>query len=251
MQKMLSKVRKACNDYKMIENGDKIAIGVSGGKDSVALLKALAMYSMFSTEKFTIEAISVDLFNGKTDYTELERFCSELNVNLTIINSSINKVLFEDRKEKNPCSLCSKMRRGALNAKALELGCNKVALGHHSDDLIETFFLSMFYEGRLSTFHPISYMDRTGITIIRPLLYVNEREIIGAVKRHNMPIIHNPCLADKHTKREYIKQLLKDIQKDVPIVKDRIFGAVTHPERYNLFDRIWSNFEENKKNKKE
>ena len=238
MQKILSQVRRACEDYNLIENGDKIAIGLSGGKDSLTLLKALAMYSRFSKQKFTLEAISVDLFNGASDYQKLKEFCDSLNVPFTAIKSNIYSVLFEDRKEKNPCSLCSKLRRGALNEKALELGCNKVALGHHADDLIETFFLSMFYEGRLSSFHPISYMDRTGLTVIRPLIYVEEKDIVGVVKREQFPVMFNCCPANKHTQREYVKQLLNSIKKDIPFVKERIHGALIHKERYNLFDKI-------------
>lgn len=244
MQKILSHVRRACEDYKLIEHGDRIAIGLSGGKDSLTLLKALAMYRRFSKESFEIEAISVDLFDGKTDMSKLQAFCDELNVRFTVIKSNIYTVLFEDRKEKNPCSLCSKLRRGALNDKALELGCNKVALGHHADDLIETFFLSMFYEGRLSSFHPISYMDRTGLTVIRPLIYVEEKDIVGVVKRENFPVMFNCCPANKHTQREYVKQLLNSIKKDIPFVKERIHGALIHPERYNLFDKIDNTLEE-------
>lgn len=251
MQKILSHVRRACIDYNLIEEGDKIAVGLSGGKDSLVLLKALSLYRIFSPQKFTLEAISVDLFNGQTDYSPLQKFCEEIDVRLTIIPSNIYDVLFEERKEKNPCSLCSKLRRGALNEKALELGCNKVALGHHADDLIETFFLSMFYEGRLSSFHPISYMDRTGLTVIRPLIYVEEKNIVGVVKKENMPVMFNCCPANKHTQREYVKQLLNSIKKDIPFVKERIHGALIHPERYNLFDIIFDKLEENKKGKKE
>ena len=218
MQKILGHVRRACTDYNMIENGDKIGVGVSGGKDSLVLLKALAMYSRFSEQKFTIEAITVDLFNGKSNYKKVQDFCQELGVNLTIIKSNIYDILFEDRKEKSPCSLCSKMRRGALNEKALELGCNKIALGHHADDLIETFFLSMFYEGRLSSFHPISYMDRTGLSVIRPLIYVEEKDISVIVKRLNLPVMFNCCPANKHTKRVY-KRIIKQHKKGYSLCK--------------------------------
>jgi tRNA(Ile)-lysidine synthase TilS/MesJ len=238
MQKILGHVRRACEDYHLIEEGDRIAVGVSGGKDSLVLLKALAMFRRFSKNKYELEAISVDLFNGDTNFQALQEFCDELGVRFTAIKSNIYTVLFEDRKEKNPCSLCSKLRRGALNEKALELGCNKVALGHHADDLIETLFLSMFYEGRLSSFHPISYMDRTGLTVIRPLIYVEEKDIVSTVKRFEMPVMFNCCPANKRTQREYVKQLLNSIKKDIPFVKQRIHGALTHPERYNLFDKI-------------
>ena len=231
----------------MIEDGDKIAVGVSGGKDSLVLLKGLKMYSRFSKEKFEVIAITVDLFNGQTQYEKMQKFCDELGVELHVIKSDIYEVLFEIRKEKNPCSLCSKMRRGALNTKAKELGYNKIALGHHADDLIETFFLSMFYEGRLNTFHPVSFMDRIGLGVIRPLLYVEEADIKGVVRRYDLPIIFNSCPADKQTKREYIKDLLKDIKKDIPFVKKRIHSALINPYRYNLFDKVEKNLAESKK----
>lgn len=254
MQKILGRVRRACTDYNMIEDGDKIAVGVSGGKDSLVMLKALKMYSKFAPQNFEVVAITVDLFNGDTDLKGIQDYCDELGVELHIINSNIYQVLFEERKEKNPCSLCSKMRRGALNTKAKELGCTKIALGHHADDLIETFFLSMFYEGRLSTFHPVSFMDRIGLGVIRPLLYVEEADIVGVVKRHDIPVVFNCCPADKHTQREYMKDLLKDIKKDIPFVKKRIHGAIINPYRYNLFDKVEANLEESKrtheKNKK-
>lgn len=248
MQKILGKLRRACMDYNLIEDGDKIAVGVSGGKDSLVLLKGLQMYSVFSKEKFEIEAITIDLFNGKNNLTKLKNFCKGLNIKLTIVKSNIYKIIFEDRKEKSPCSLCSKMRRGALNNKAKELGCNKIALGHHADDLIETFFLSMFYEGRLSTFHPISFMDRIGMGVIRPLLYVEEGDIKGVVKRHSFPIIKNPCPIDKHTQREYIKEVIGNIKKDIPFVKKRIHSAIINPYRYNLFDKIESKLTTSKNN---
>jgi tRNA 2-thiocytidine biosynthesis protein TtcA len=242
MQKILGQVRRACQDYNMIEDGDVIGVGLSGGKDSLLLVKALAMYSRFSQQKFKIEVITIDLFNGESNYQKLKDFCDDLGVNLTIIKSNIYEVLFEVRKEKNPCSLCAKMRRGALNEKAKELGCNKIALGHHADDLIETMFLSMFYEGRLSSFHPISYMDRIGLSVIRPLIYVEEKDIVGVVKRQNFPVMFNCCPANKNTQREYVKQLLNNIKKDIPFVKERIHSALTHTERYNLFDKIDERF---------
>ena len=233
IQKTLSRLRKAITDYEMIKNGDKIAIGVSGGKDSLVLLLALAKYKIFSPEKFDIIAISIDLTRGKTDFSQIKKMCQELDVEYHIVESDIKEIIFDERKEKNPCSLCSKMRRGILNSKVIELGCNKIALGHHADDLIETLFLSMFYEGRLSTFQPVSYMDKSQITLIRPLIYEEEKNIKSIAK--TLPVLHNECPADKHTRREYIKKLIKDIQKDIPFVKDRIFGAITNPDRTNLF----------------
>ena len=233
MQKILSKLRRAITDYDMIQDGDKIAVGVSGGKDSLVLLAALANYKIFSPQKFELIAISIDLTRGKTDFSKIKQLCQKLNVEYHVVESDIREIIFDERKEKNPCSLCSKMRRGILNSKAIELGCNKIALGHHADDLIETLFLSMFYEGRLSTFQPVSYMDKSKITLIRPLIYEDERTIRSYAK--NLPIVHNDCPADKHTRREYIKNVIKNIQKDIPFVKDRIFGAITNPDRTNLF----------------
>ena len=181
MQRLLSLMRKANNDYHLIEDGDKIAIGISGGKDSIALLAVLNAYRRFSPEKFDIVAINIDMGFEETDRDEVARlkaYAEEIGVPLIIEKTDIAKIIFEERKEESPCSLCSKMRRGALNTVAIKNGCNKIALGHHSDDIIETFFLSFIYEGRLSTFMPKSYMDRTGITLIRPLIYVEEKQII-------------------------------------------------------------------------
>lgn len=237
MQKILSFLRRAVDEYKLIEDGDKIAVGLSGGKDSLVLLKALATYSRFSPQKFSLIAITIDMFGGKSDVSELKSFCEELNVEYHIVNSDIYAIVFEERKESNPCSLCAKLRRGMLNTKALELGCNKLALGHSADDMIQTFMLSLFYEGRLSTFLPKLYMDRTGMTVIRPLILSDEKDIISASK--NMPIKKSACPVDKHTKREYIKSLIKEIQKDIPFAKDRMFTALTHPDRYNLFDKAY------------
>lgn len=254
MQRILSSLRRAVDEYKLIEDGDRIAVGVSGGKDSLVLLKALSIYSRFSPQKFSIVAITIDMFAGKSDFSEIEQLCQELNCEYHIVNSDIYQIVFEERKESNPCSLCAKLRRGMLNTKALELGCNKLALGHSSDDVIHTFLLSMFYEGRLSTFLPKLYMDRTGMTVIRPLILTDEKDIISVAK--NLPVKKSNCPADKHTKREYVKDLIKDIQKEIPFAKDRLFTALVHPERYNLFDKAyddknyWVKKEKNKNTEK-
>lgn len=236
MQRVLSLTRRAIEQYNMISDGDKVAVGVSGGKDSLTLLCALAKLSVFYPKKFSVIGIAVDLFNGQTDYSKIESFCKEMNVEFTVVKSNIYDVVFEDRKEKNPCSLCSKMRRGILNTKALELGCNKIALGHHADDIMETMFLSLFYEGRLSTFHPVSYMSNTKLTVIRPLVLTSERLISNVSK--DFPILHNCCPANHITKREYVKNLIKSIEKDIPFVKDRILSAITETERYNMLDKL-------------
>ena len=249
MQKVLSFLRRACDEYNLIEDGDKIAVGISGGKDSLVLLKALALFSRFSPKKFTLVAITIDMFGGKTDFSKISQLCEELQVEYHIVPSDIYEIIFEIRKESNPCSLCAKLRRGMLNTKAIELGCNKLALGHTADDVIHTFLLSLMYEGRLSTFLPKLYMDRTGMTVIRPLILTDEKHIISASK--TLPVHKSLCPADKHTKREYVKDIIKHIQKETPFVKDKIFTALIHPERYNLFDRAYEDEVYWKANKKD
>lgn len=235
LQKLLSKFRKCVETYDLIENGDKIAVGLSGGKDSLVLLTLLAKYQRFSPQKFDIVAISIDLFNGNSDLTKVKEYCKSLNVEYVVVKSQIYDIVFTERKEKNPCSLCAKLRRGMLNTKAKELGCNKVALGHTKDDLLETFFLSMFYEGRLSTFAPKTYLSNIGLSVIRPMIFIDEHETINESK--TMPVFFNCCPANHKTQREYIKNLLKSIKKDIPISSDRIFRAIISPESYNLYDK--------------
>ena len=230
-QKILSSLRRAIDGYNLITDGDKIAVGVSGGKDSLVLLEALHNYSKFAPYKFTVVGITIDSFPN-TDYSKIQQFCENKNIEYHIIKSDIYDIVFNERKEKNPCSLCSKLRRGMLNTNAIELGCNKLALGHSMDDVIHTYLLSLCYEGRISTLSPLSYLDRTGITVIRPLFLTDERDIISA--SHDLPIVKSKCPIDKTTKREYVKDIIKFIQKEIPFVKDRIFGAITHPERVNL-----------------
>lgn len=235
MQKILSTVRRACDEYNLISDGDRIAIGVSGGKDSLALVKALKLYSNFAPIKFEVVAITIDMFNKGT-FDVLKPFFEEIGVEYHIIPSNIYETVFEIRKEKNPCSLCSKLRRGMLVSKAKELNCNKLALGHTSDDITHTFLLSLLYEGRLSTISPKSYLDRNGMTVIRPLILTEEEIIIKEMV--NLPVIKSLCPVDKHTKREYVKKLLDRINEEVPIAKDRIFRAIIHDESYNLFNKF-------------
>lgn len=236
-QKMLSVMRKAITKYGLIQDGDKIAVGVSGGKDSVTLLKLLAEYKKFSPERFDVVAITVDLrFAGQeTDFTPIKTLCDELNVEYYVEKTDIGQVVFDVRKESNPCALCSKMRKGALYSLAVKLGCNKVALGHHADDLTDTFFLSLFYEGRLSTFAPSSYLDRTELTLIRPLIMLKETDVISYAK--TLPVVKSCCPANKQTKREYVKEVLKHIGKEVPDIREKAYVAITSPDRYNLFDK--------------
>ncbi len=238
-QQMLSKLRRAITEYSLIKDGDKIAVGVSGGKDSVTLLKLLAEYQRFSPQKFELVAVTVDLqFDGKEgDFSAIKSLCDELNVNYHIVKTDIAEIVFDVRKESNPCSLCSKMRKGALYEKVKELGCNKVALGHHADDLSDTLLLSLFYEGRLSTFSPKSFLDRTGLTLIRPMIMLGECDISAYSK--DLPIVKSNCPANKHTKREFVKNIVSEVCKTIPNAREMLFSAITHPERYNLFDKEW------------
>lgn len=236
MQKILGALRKACEKYNLIENNDKICVGISGGKDSLLLLTALARYQKFSPQKFSLCAVAVDLTGGKNDYSKIQELCKTLEIPLKIVNSNVFEIVFDVRKEKNPCSLCANMRRGILNSTAKKLDCNKVALGHHKDDLIETFLISLFFEGRLSTFKPISYLSNTDLHIIRPLIFCEEDDIIKASE--NLPILKNICPADKHTERENAKNILKNLNILYPNCKEKLFKAIIHEERYNLFDKI-------------
>lgn len=237
LQQIMSPVRRAIDDFKMIQSGDVIAVGLSGGKDSITLLSALAGLKRFYPEKFDVIAVRIDtgLEFDKEEEKALEEFVLNLGVKYHVEKTQIAQIVFDERKETNPCSLCANMRRGALNSTAKELGCNKVALGHHADDLIETFFLSMLYEGRLSTFHPVTTLSRMDLTVIRPMIYMKETEVASFSK--GKPILHNPCPADKHTKREYMKDLLKYIRKDVPFANDNVLKALINPERNNLIEK--------------
>lgn len=235
IQKILSSMRRAITDYNMIQDGDKIVVGLSGGKDSLILLKAMKNYQIFSPQKFELCAVTIDLGFG-ADFSQLIAFCADLGVEYKVVKTEIGPIIFDERKEKNPCSLCSKMRRGALNNCIKEMGYNKLALGHHADDLTETLLLSLFYEGRLSSFAPVGFMDKSEVTMIRPLVYTFEKDIIGEAK--NLPVLFNPCPANHTTQREYMKNLLATISKDIPFAKERIHSAITKPERNNLWDKV-------------
>jgi tRNA(Ile)-lysidine synthase TilS/MesJ len=236
MQKVLNTMRKAIEKYSLIQDGDKIAVGVSGGKDSLVLLKALNDFKKFNLYNFDIVAVTIDIYSGKENYDGLKSFCNNLGVKLHIEKTDIQDVVFNVRKEKNPCSLCAKMRRGALNSVCNKLGCNKLALAHHLQDVITTFFLSLFYEGRLSTMHPKSYMSNTNITLIRPLYLTEEHKIVTASK--NMPILKSKCPADKDSKRKEIKELVARLEQEIPMSKKRIEHAILSPESYNLLNLI-------------
>jgi len=234
LQTLLGCVRKALDDRKMIQDGDKVAVGLSGGKDSLALLTLLKAFQGFSPNKFELAAVTVDLGFEGGDFTPLVNYCKELEVDFHLIPTKIAPIVFDIRKEKNPCSLCSKMRRGALNAYIKERGFNKLALGHHADDLVETLFLSLFYEGRLSTFQPVSYMSQSEITLIRPLIYIYEKDL--ALFSKDLPVMHNPCTVNGGTEREHMKNIIKDLCVKIPIAKDQMLTAITHPERNNLWE---------------
>lgn len=235
-QEMLSPMRRAINDFNLIENGDKVAVGVSGGKDSLTLLKLLHEFQRFSDRKFDLMGITIDMGFVPNAYQPIQEFCDELGIEYHVVATDIAEVIFDLRKEKNPCSLCAKMRRGALNSEIVARGYNKLALGHHMDDVVETFMLSLFYEGRLNTFQPKSLMTRTGVTLIRPMIYMEERDIIGYAR--DLPVVHNPCPANKHTQREYMKQLLRDLSVNNPGLAKKFANAIMHPDRYNLWDKL-------------
>ena len=234
-QTMLSPFRRAISDFEMIKRGDKIAVGLSGGKDSLALVTLFAALKNFYPEPFELFAVNIDmgLDYDEKEKTALKNYLDELKVPLYVEKTDIGKILFEVRKEKNPCSLCSKLRRGALCSVAVSRGATKIALGHHADDLAETLFLSLFFEGRLSTFEPVTFLDDLNVSLIRPLIYTEEKNIRAYAK--HFPVLHNPCPADKHTNRQYIKELLASVKKDIPFAKSRILTALYHPERNHLF----------------
>lgn len=227
LQRLLSLTRQAVDDYALIDSGDKIAVGISGGKDSLTLLYALHGLKRFYPNEFELSAITVDLGFENFDLSPVQSLCSELSVPFTVVPTDIGKILFETRKESNPCALCAKMRKGALNETAKQMGCNKIAYAHHRDDLIETMLLSLIYEGRFYAFSPKTFLDRTELTVIRPMIYVSEADVIGFKNRFSLPVCKNPCPVDGKTKREYVKQLTKQLNLQAPGVKERLFHAIT------------------------
>ena len=221
LQQVLSQVRRAADDYEMIQDGDKIAVGISGGKDSLTLL-----YALSTLRPFELHAVTVDLGFENLNLGKIEALCKELDVPYTIVPTQIASIVFDQRKEKNPCALCAKMRKGALNEAIRGAGCNKIAYAHHKDDVVETLMLSLIYEGRFHTFAPVTFLDRMNLTVIRPLVYMKEADVIGFVHKHDVPVVKSPCPADGHTRREYVKQLLRQLNLENPGVKDRMFTAV-------------------------
>ena len=226
LQRLLSLIRQAVDQYEMIEEGDHIAIGISGGKDSLTLLWGLAHLQKFYPKHFSLSAITVDMGIDTTDLEPIKALCQEFQVPYEIVPTEIGKILFDIRKETNPCSLCAKLRKGALNNKALEMGCNKIAYAHHKDDLIETAMMSLLYEGRFYAFSPVTHLDRTDLTVIRPLMFVSEADVKGFRNKYQLPVCKNPCPMDGHTRREYVKNLIHTLNMENPGVKDRLFRAV-------------------------
>ena len=228
MQRLCGLMRKAVQDYEMLAPGDRVMVGVSGGKDSVALTVGLALLRQYIGFDYEVVAVTLDpqFDHQPMDYTALQALFARYGIPYHIRRTEIGPVVFEYRQEKNPCSLCAKLRRGALHTAAQELGCNKVALGHHYDDAVETFFLSLFYEGRLSCFQPVTNLDRTGVIQIRPMLYLSEKTIAHFAAKERLPVVHNPCPADKNTKRQEVKDLVYELSSRYPDLKERVFGAM-------------------------
>lgn len=225
IKRLLSLTRKAVDEYNLIDENDRIAVGISGGKDSLTLLYALNGLKRFYPKKFEIEAITVDVGFGM-DFSKIKSLCDEMGVRYTVVKTDIKQVVFDERKEKNPCSLCAKMRKGALNDAIKELGCNKVAYAHHKDDVVTTMLLSLIYEGRFHSFMPRTYLDRMDLTVIRPLILVNESDVIGFVNKYDVPVVKSSCPADGYTKRQYAEDLLKQLNTENPGVKERMFAAI-------------------------
>lgn len=228
MQKLMSRMRAAMEKYDMISDGDKIAIGVSGGKDSLALLYALSEMRRFYPKKYEIVAITADMrfFGKKTDFSEISSLCEKLGIQHIIKETELYHIIFEIRKEKNPCSLCARMRRGILHDTAKELGCNKLALGHHMDDAAETFMMNLLSGGRIESFRPVTYLSRKDLTMIRPMIFAAEKEVASAAGKMQLPTVESPCPMDKVSNRNEMKQLLKDLETTYPSVKEKIIGGL-------------------------
>ncbi len=225
-KRILSYVRRAVDDYAMIEDGDKIAVGVSAGKDSLTLLCAMAALRIFYPKKFELIAITVDMGFEGMDFEPIRALCRELDVEYHIVPTDISRIIFDVRKEKNPCALCAKMRRGALHNAAKSLGCNTVALGHHYDDVVDTFMLNLFFEGRIGCFQPVTDLSRVGIKLIRPMLYMPEKTARYFTAKENLPVITSPCPADKNSQRAEMNALLNSLERQNRGLRYRIFGAM-------------------------
>lgn len=238
LQQLLSFTRKAVDEYQMIQEGDHIAVGISGGKDSLTLLYVLHGLKRFYPNKFELSAITIDLGYEEFDLSPVHELCQELGVPYKVVKTDIAHILFEERKESNPCSLCAKMRKGALNDAVKEMGCNKVAYAHHKDDIIETMLLSLIFEGRFHSFSPKTYLDRMDLTVIRPIMFVDEADVIGFKNKYNLPVVKSKCPVDGYTKRQYAKELVKQLNTEHPGAKNRMFTAILNGDIEGWPERI-------------
>jgi len=239
MKRILGVMRKAIEEHNMIQEGDRVAVGVSGGKDSMLLLEALRKFQTFSPYKFQLLAVTVDLGFETQGINKLENYYKSNYINYEIIETKISQIVFDIRDERNPCALCSKMRKGAINNRLNELGYNKLAMGHHADDLVETLFMSMFFEGRLKTFKPVTFLSRKEVYSIKPFIYLKEKQIINEIEKSQIPVFKSSCPLDKETKREEIKNLMKDIYSDIPDGRERIITAIKNSDKVELW---WKEF---------
>ncbi len=237
MKKVLGCIRRACEDFHLIENGDIVAVGVSGGKDSLLLLYALSLYRKFAPQRFEVKGLTLTMGLEPFDTSKVAALCEKLGVEYIVRPTEIGRIIFEERHEKNPCSLCAKMRRGALNDLAKECGCNKVALGHHRDDALETLLLCLLHEGRIHTFHPKSYLSKADLTVIRPMVYLPEKHIIHVAREMQLPIIPSPCLANGATEREEMKYLLDSLCKLYPNAREMMLSALQNEAQYGLWNK--------------
>lgn len=238
MKLTLGCIRRADNEFGLIQPGDCVALGVSGGKDSLLLLRALSLYRKVRKNDFTLIGIMLTMGETPPDTSLVEAYCKEYDVELTVRYTDFYQVLFDIRKDKNPCSLCAKMRRGVLCELAKELGANKIALGHHREDALETLLMSLIYESRMRTFHPKTYMSKTDITVIRPMVYLPEEHVLKLKEQLKIPVLKNPCPANGHTKRQEMKELLLELQKRYPKIKDSLLLALRNDDRYDLWDKV-------------
>ena len=226
LQKVMSQVRRALDDYHMITDNDRIAVGISGGKDSLTLLLALHALMRFYPKPFTLHAVTVDLGFDNLDLDKIQELCNKIEIPYTIVKTQIAEIVFEGHREENPCSLCAKLRKGAFNNAIKKEGCNKIAYAHHKDDMIATMFLSLLYEGRFQALEPVPYLAKSGLTLIRPLLYMRESDVVGFTNKAALPVVKSPCPADGKTRRKYVEELLRRIDRENPGAKNRIFTAI-------------------------
>lgn len=236
MKQILGALRRADQEFHMIQPGDRIAVGVSGGKDSLLLLYALSLYRRFAPNPFELTALTITMGLEPFDLTGVRALCEELEVPYIVKETQIGKIVFEQRKEKNPCALCSKMRRGALAQTCAELGFGKVALGHHRDDALETLLMSVIFEGRMHTFHPVTHLERTGITQIRPLVYLSEKQIVHMERKLTLPVVKSPCPANGETRRAEMKALLDDLCRRYPEARSQMLSALLNQDQYGLWE---------------